>query len=168
MLPLDHLLKGSLRVRVVRTLAFPNGNWQFSFKATGSSEGQVQLDAFAPPPELKTMREEGGDGDDGNDLLGAWGRSTHQRRGCFNPKGKEKVHHTDEDQDLRSYHAWLDNAEPLSGGKGILSTGEAPKDGGMGVSWELLPVQSAEREDGAEEHEGDGYEPGTLLPSSVE
>lgn len=153
---------------MVRTLAFPNGNWQFSFKATGSSEGQVQLDAFAPPPELKTMREEGGDGDDGNDLLGAWGRSTHQRRGCFNPKGKEKVHHTDEDQDLRSYHAWLDNAEPLSGGKGILSTGEAPKDGGMGVSWELLPVQSAEREDGAEEHEGDGYEPGTLLPSSVE
>ena len=34
-LPLDHLLKGSLKVRVVRTLAFPNGNWQFPLKATG-------------------------------------------------------------------------------------------------------------------------------------
>ena len=49
-LPLDHLLKGSLKVRVVRTLAFPNGKWQFPLKAAGSSEGQVQQDDFTLPP----------------------------------------------------------------------------------------------------------------------
>ena len=45
--------KGILRECVVRTLAFPNGKWQFPLKPQGKPEGLVPPgEVFEPPPDL--------------------------------------------------------------------------------------------------------------------
>ena len=116
------------------------------------------------------MREEGGEADYGDDFLGEEVPTKREDVSTpFKPLGKRSrsitpmrtniygvtpkcdgckygtYSHT---QECRArFNDLLDNAEPLSGGKRTLAAGEAPKDGGMGVSSELLPARSAERED---------------------
>ena len=58
--PLKHATKGVLRECVVRTLAFPNGKWQFPSKSHGSPEGMIPIEeVFEPPPDLEDLLKDG-------------------------------------------------------------------------------------------------------------
>ena len=54
--PMNHASKGVLRECVVRTLAFPNGKWQFPLKSHESSERKIRVEeVFEPPPDLEDI-----------------------------------------------------------------------------------------------------------------
>ena len=44
--PLNHVEKGSIFVYVVRTLAFPNGKWQFPLREVGDDRGMGPIDSL--------------------------------------------------------------------------------------------------------------------------
>ena len=56
--PLNHVEKGSIFVYVVRTLAFPNGKWQFPLREVGDDRGMGPIDSLVPPPELEDIQGE--------------------------------------------------------------------------------------------------------------
>lgn len=65
--PIDHVKRDLVTVRVVRTLAFPQGRWQFPMRKVGNTDGDGSLDSLddlKPPPDLETL-EEGGEEENG-------------------------------------------------------------------------------------------------------
>ena len=53
--PLDYCLKGVLREYVVRTLAFPNGKWQFPLKTPESPKESIHVQELEPPADLEEI-----------------------------------------------------------------------------------------------------------------
>ena len=190
--PLKHIEKGSIFVYVVRTLAFPNGKWQFPLRESKDGVEMIQIDDMVPPPELSDVSGAGDcDGEEGS------GRETPKEplehemaQGDPTPKKRNRsitairiaIHgatpkcegckegtysHTLECR--KRFNELIDNCEPLhkdkvpdTGAHGVRASGEEGQE--LFLS---KPAQSAVGGEEDEDRESDGYVPTTPRESEL-